>query len=302
MNVLIAEDDIISQQILAHHVGMAGFTYRVAENGRQALELFNEERADLVLTDVNMPEMDGFSVLRAIREQDDQAIVVIITGDSSIEMVENALNHGANNYLHKPIDKGVLTKLLHKYAHLVAERVADGRIERMITDHCFRISIDNQTDVTTRVAQVLVSECKVDFSDKERLDMTLGLDELLTNAIEHGNLRISQEEKEEAILKSDGLHQLHLRRAADPLHKNRRVSIEYHYVKGKYCEWVITDEGPGFDWKNIRNPLDDDGLFRPSGRGIFLSKIVFDELEYRGRGNVVCVRKNLTATQAGPEA
>jgi len=294
MNVLIAEDDPISQKLLVACVEAAGYSCRAAENGQKALELFNQERADLVLTDVHMPVMDGFSVLRTIREQDQQTIVIIITSEKSIEMVESALVHGANNYLQKPIDAGQLTKLLNKYARIVADRRAGGRIERMITDHSFRIVIENEVEVTTRVAQVLIDECKVDFSDTERLDIILGLDELLTNAIEHGNLGITQEEKEKAILQDDGLHKLHRTRADDPRRQRRRVSIEYIYQKGRFCEWVIMDEGNGFDWKKTRNPLEDASLYRPTGRGIFLSKIVFDKLEYRGRGNVVCVRKNLS--------
>ena len=57
------------------------------------------------------------------------------------------------------------------------------------------------------------------------------------------------------------------------------------------CEWVIIDEGDGFDWKSLPNPLNPENLAQPSGRGIFLARMQFDEVEFLGKGNRVRARK-----------
>ncbi|EKD81214.1 MAG: hypothetical protein ACD_39C01906G0001 [uncultured bacterium] len=73
---------------------------------------------------------------------------------------------------------------------------------------------------------------------------------------------------------------------------NRRVQIQFQ-MNAEMCEWVITDEGEGFDWKSVPDPNDPANLMCMHGRGILLARLNFDEVLFLGRGNQVILRKRL---------
>lgn len=293
MKVLIAEDNSTALNYLTAVIQRQGYQWLAAHDGVEALELFERERPDLVITDIQMPRMDGITLLQTIRETNTDVVVIIITGEGSAESATRALHAGANNYLQKPVSDKQLLQLLRKYAVLISERDAGHELERMVLERSLIMQIDNRIEATTRTAQYLLSQTKIDFSEKERLDLILGLDELLSNAIEHGNLGITQREKEDALYKPDGLRLIHEQRLSRSDLARRVVTIEYHGARGSFCEWIIRDEGAGFNWQDVPSPLAPETVYKPCGRGIFLSRMIFDHVEYRDRGNTVCVRKNL---------
>lgn len=293
MKLLIAEDEPLVRNYLVTMARMFGYECLEASNGREALALFETENPDVVLTDYQMPEMDGFAFLKEIREISQRAIVIVLTGEGSGDVAGRALQLGANNYLHKPVADKQLRHLLRQYAVVIAEQRTAHEIERMVATRTVRMVLDNQLENTTHVAQFLANELGRLLPEKECMDITLGLDELICNAIEHGNLGITQVEKEEAMSSSNGLAELHARRLADPRIAARRVTIDFTYLKDRYCEWIIADEGDGFDWEAVPSPLDDDALDKPCGRGIFMGRMLFDHFEYRGTGNVLCIRKTI---------
>jgi anti-sigma regulatory factor (Ser/Thr protein kinase) len=123
----------------------------------------------------------------------------------------------------------------------------------------------------------------------------LGLVEILTNAIEHGNLEIDFETKREALEGSnEDWHNLIKSRLEDEVFKDREVQIMFR-MNNEFCEWEVTDQGVGFDWKNLPDPNDPEMLLAANGRGIMLARLQFDELEYNEKGNHVRVRKYLAS-------
>ncbi|MCU7835408.1 MAG: response regulator transcription factor [gamma proteobacterium symbiont of Taylorina sp.] len=102
MKVLIAEDDLYIREGLAELLKQEGYQTLLAENGRQALDIYKEQGCSLVLLDIMMPEMDGFSVCKAIRKQDDNIPIVFITAKAEeIDQVVG-LELGADDYIMKP--------------------------------------------------------------------------------------------------------------------------------------------------------------------------------------------------------
>ena len=123
------------------------------------------------------------------------------------------------------------------------------------------------------------------FESEARANIEIGLSELVTNAIEHGNLDITFEEKSE-MLKTFSLEDLYSKRLKDKKLADRKVTVEYAFSPEK-CEWTITDEGNGFDPNAIPDPLAEENLESLHGRGIFFSRHLFDSVEYLGKGNIV---------------
>lgn len=121
------------------------------------------------------------------------------------------------------------------------------------------------------------------ISDNDRFNLQMALMELLTNALEHGNLEISYEDKTKWMSQGGDILQLIDARAAMPRFAERRIHITYEIGKAK-SKFTIADDGKGFDWKNLikRSPSTE-----LHGRGILLSESLVSSLSYNEKGNIV---------------
>jgi anti-sigma regulatory factor (Ser/Thr protein kinase) len=119
------------------------------------------------------------------------------------------------------------------------------------------------------------------------LGIRLGLNELIINAIEHGNLGISYQEKTELLTQGvDEYFELLRIRCENPEYQKKFVTIKFH-CQSDSARWEIIDAGTGFDWRNLQSPLDELTTGHPHGRGIFLARCQFNTLEFNEEGNKV---------------
>ena len=105
MHVLIVDDSRIMRQIVRRSLDKAGFAeLKVSEaaNGSEALDSFHRERPDLILSDWNMPEMDGMEFLQAVRGEDPKIPLGFNTTQSTSDLRKRALRYGAHFLLSKP--------------------------------------------------------------------------------------------------------------------------------------------------------------------------------------------------------
>jgi two-component system response regulator PilR (NtrC family) len=102
--LLIVDDEQGMRQLLSHVFGRAGHAVRSAENGARALELLRELPADLVVSDVRMPDMNGIELLRHVRELLPDAAVVLMTAFATVETAREAFKLGADDFIQKPFD------------------------------------------------------------------------------------------------------------------------------------------------------------------------------------------------------
>jgi CheY-like chemotaxis protein len=105
LRVLIAEDDAISALICSRALAAAGYEAIVAENGAAALRLLQSDSFDIVVADVLMPDMDGFSLVRSMRSDErlTRLPVLFLTGCSEHDMRTRGYRAGGDGYLVKPI-------------------------------------------------------------------------------------------------------------------------------------------------------------------------------------------------------
>jgi two-component system chemotaxis response regulator CheY len=115
MKVLVVDDSRAIRGIISKHLVALGFEVLEASGGVEALtQLKHLDPDDLVLLDWNMPEMDGFDVLRRIRTEReyDELRVMMVTTESEMNQVARALDAGANEYLMKPFNREALVEKL----------------------------------------------------------------------------------------------------------------------------------------------------------------------------------------------
>ncbi len=295
LRTLIVDDEPLVRRMLKRQLTRLECRVEQAADGREALACISGAVPDVVFTDIRMPVMDGLELLKVIRESYPQVIVVVITGARSLEVAAEALRLGAHNYLDKPFGFADIRRLIARYRPVVRRRMQRHECELLVRRRELHVELDTRIQLVPALAEFLVSDTEASLPESDRTGVLLGLMELIANGVEHGSLEIGAEAKAAALAEGgDALEQLHAARQAMPEYRDRKVVIAC-MADANQCEWLITDEGPGFDVEAVTHPLSSSGLLRPCGRGIFLSRLQFDELEYLGTGNQVRARKLLRA-------
>lgn len=112
--VLVVDDDKVLQSSVKEALEFHHFAVDVADNGKEALSSVYKTKYDLVVMDVNMPEMDGIEALTEIKKHDPSVIVIILTAYSNVTDAVKVVKEGAYNYLEKPITSDNLVSLIKR--------------------------------------------------------------------------------------------------------------------------------------------------------------------------------------------
>lgn len=115
MPVLIVEDDVDLREALTDTLELAGYRVASVEDGRAALDFLTENLVGMVISDVNMPRMDGHTLLKNVRKRYPTLPVLIMTAYGSIEKAVEAMHDGAVDYLVKPFEAEVLVHAVSRY-------------------------------------------------------------------------------------------------------------------------------------------------------------------------------------------
>lgn len=116
MRVMIVDDAVFMRVTIKKIVESEGFEIAAeAANGEEAVRLYKSEKPDLVLMDITMPEMNGLEALRLIREYDKNAEVIMISAMGQQQMVVQAIEYGAKNFIVKPFDEAKIRMVLSQY-------------------------------------------------------------------------------------------------------------------------------------------------------------------------------------------
>ncbi len=115
-SALVVDDSKAVRMILAKTLRELGYEVREAANGKEALELIENQKLSvgLVLADWNMPEVNGFELLKRLREKPEMAstAIVMVTTETEVDQMSAALEAGANEYIMKPFTKEILVQKL----------------------------------------------------------------------------------------------------------------------------------------------------------------------------------------------
>jgi two-component system chemotaxis response regulator CheY len=114
IKVLAIDDSRTIRELLQQALGNAGFDVETANDGVHGVEVFQDANADVVITDINMPRMDGFGVIDAIRagETNAKVPILVLTTESGAELKSRAREAGATGWIVKPFDdEGLISAL-----------------------------------------------------------------------------------------------------------------------------------------------------------------------------------------------
>ena len=112
--ILVVEDDNTIRELVEMILLHAGYQVATARDGREGLELLRRSRPDLVLLDIAMPGIDGLEVLKRIRQRGYSMAVLMMTANSSAQVVRDVMALGGNGYLLKPFEPEELVARVKK--------------------------------------------------------------------------------------------------------------------------------------------------------------------------------------------
>lgn len=289
LKILIIEDDFITRNYLRDLLKYSGYESLTARNVPEGLDLYLKNKPDMIICDVMLPGVSGLEFLQKIRLNDLETYILMIASRTSERIIVECFRQGASDFLKQPVlDSDVLPKV-----RKIAEKLENkGRKTNfgIVKTGSVNMVFPTEYDVVSRIADRVFDEFIPGFfSDYIETEVRVGLVELICNAVEHGNLEISFSEKKRCT--DDGtLDKLVCERLEDKRLSSRLVYVDFSYDEQE-CQWIISDEGNGFDYKNMSVPTLAENKDGFSGRGINISKALFDSIEYIGKGNIVKVKK-----------
>jgi CheY-like chemotaxis protein/anti-sigma regulatory factor (Ser/Thr protein kinase) len=292
--ILLIDDEQLVRDELGGLLEDEGYEVIRGADGEEGLELFRSESPDMVITDVRMPRRDGLSVALTIRQEEPGVPVAVITGHGNEAIAIEALRAGVTDFIKKPVH---LEDLIASLARMeAARRPAElaragmpGSV-RLLT-RAWTYELDNDLRAIPRFVDAMLEQCCKGIDRVAVMELSLALRELVFNAVEHGSLGLTYEEKT-AALEAGSLDDLLASRARAEPYRDRRVTVAARRGE-EALAFTITDQGRGFDWRALPDPSAVPDLFAIHGRGVLLSRLSVDSLTFNQAGNQVKVVKLL---------
>ncbi|MBM7585485.1 DNA-binding response OmpR family regulator [Bacillus pakistanensis] len=156
--ILIIEDDEKIARVIQLELEHEGYRVSIAHTGKAGLSILEKEEIDVVILDVMIPELNGMEVLRRIRQENNEIIVIMLTARGSIYDKVNGLDLGANDYMTKPFE---IEELLARIrTNLRFKSKSDSKIESSV-------HVINSITIHTNTREVFRKDCLIDLTPRE---------------------------------------------------------------------------------------------------------------------------------------
>jgi len=285
-NILAVDDEPINLSLIENFLDDDEYEVTSFESAVNALVFIKKNpNFDVILLDRMMPDLNGIEFLDKIKNIDNLKNIPVIMQTAAAErsQVIEGIDAGVYYYLTKPYDNKVLISLIKAAISDFSEKkkLSDeskqySKMLGFLTDGKFQF----KTLEECRIVSTYISSL---FPDPEK--MVLGISEMLINAVEHGNLGITYDEKSDLNNSGEWENEVIKRQNLDE-NKHKNVSVDYSKNENQII-LKIKDEGNGFDWKEYLE-ISPSRATDNHGRGIAMSKIMsFSDIKYNNIGNEV---------------
>lgn len=260
-----------------------------ADNGADALDMIQKHEPHVVLTDLQMPGMDGLALTRAIRKRFPAIPVVLMTAHGSEEVASEALRMGAASYVPKKLLSRDLAETIERMLDLADAQRQQESVLECLSESNQHFVLDNDASRINALIHYLRQDLSRFHIWDENVLMRIGvaLDEALANAVQHGNLEADSSLRDDGVDAYNAL--LDERRRTSP-YRDRRVHVIANLTRER-ARFVVRDEGKGFDPHTLPDPTDPANLERAHGRGLLLIRTFMDEVWHNDAGNEITMVK-----------
>ena len=263
--VLIVDDDEGVRNTLSAILKELRLTPVAVSDGVEAMKVINSQKIDLIITDLMMPNMDGFEFIQNSRQVNANIPIVVISGFAEVNNAVEALSLGAYNFITKPFTIREIENIIKRGLRLREFSLGTHRLTQGIKNTT-EIELPSFTHLLPSAALYIVRECQWRGIEDENVlgNISICVDELLNNALVHGN----------------GMDEL------------KKIKIKLVFNQKEF-RLSVEDEGDGFDYKKILSVFAGKDLDLPTKRGFFIVNYLMDEISFNEKGNIVTMVKRL---------
>lgn len=295
--ILLVDDSPVDLRLFTELLNQeADFEVFGCSDGEAALDAMATEMPDVVVTDMQMPVMDGVELVAQTRVHFPLVPVILITGHGSENLATDALRAGAAGYVPKSHSTDLLVATIKHVLELSATSQLDPRVSALTKQIQYELTLDNDETLIPGMLQLArqrVNEC-TECPPGTLLQLEVALEQALLNAIYHGNLEFNQHagidfdpasrQKEGKILNSK------------PPYCDRHVSVAMRVTPDE-VRFVVKDDGNGFDVREVSSLGLTHSLRGEFGQGLFLMWAFMDKVVFDKTGSSVTLVKRLGAPE-----
>lgn len=299
-HILIVDDDPTQAKEFGLLLEGAGCEVSHARDGGEALATLRRGLPDVVLTDLEMPGIDGLQLVKAIRHDYPALPVILMTAMGGDDAAVKVLRHGAASYVRKGNLAREIVRTVGSVLAVARSLPQQRQVLECLEGGQFNFVLGNDLAHVTAVLSYLQQVAAIfhPCDSAEQLRIGMALNEALVNAIQHGNLELSSDlrQEDEAIFRRLGDE----RRLQLP-YLNRRVRLIAALSRSE-AVYVIEDEGQGFNPSLVPDPTAPSQLKRIGGRGLLLIRAFMDHVEHNAKGNRITLRKDYSTPDCSAPA
>lgn len=284
--ILIVDDSTLDRRLVAGLL-KTGIDCSLLEatDGKHAIQQIETLVPDVILTDLQMPEMDGLELVERVRDEYPAIPVILMTAQGSEDIAALALKRGASSYVPKKRLAQDLIPTVRRILQASQQERTHSRLMHQLAECSQHFHLHNDPTLIAPLVRMIqeMLRCVPLGDEAERLRAGLAVEEALKNSLYHGNLEIGDCEHE-----GRSAEELATERTWMLPYCNRRIDLQIN-VSRTEAVFTIKDEGPGFDFSKYET--DEFDADDPRGRGIRLMRTFMDDIQFEDKGRQVVLRK-----------
>ncbi|NND99525.1 MAG: response regulator [Pirellulaceae bacterium] len=292
--VLLVEDSPTQAADIAALLEEAHHEVQHVLNGKLALLALEDDLLDVVVTDLQMPEMNGLQLVETIKKEFAHIPAILITSQASQDLATQALQRGAASYVPKEEMRSLLNDTIKDVLGVIRGDGSYAKLLARLTKNAYVFKLPNDGELiaplVNLIMQVVAGLETLGGTDLVRLGVAI--EQAVMNAMYRGNLELTKNEAPSPRAVSD--HPEKYPRVKERLttapYKDRLVYVEALATK-KAVRIVIRDEGKGFDTSITPDGADSQSMGSGMIRGLVLMTSFVDKVQFNDRGNEVTLVK-----------
>lgn len=291
--ILVVDDSAVDRRLLSGILEKRpDFRVETVANGAEAVAKVRESLPDVVVTDLNMPEMDGLQLVTALRNLHPQIPVILTTANGSESVAMEALEEGAANYVAKSQAAERLIACVDQVLQMLGIRSSYRKLSEAMTSAHFQYTLDGDPAVHQSLLELVqhLAQGMQLCDPTEQVRMSLALDEALRIAYYRGNLELTTAEFDALEMKQAAVvSKVNQRRVAAP-YADRRLHVDVQ-ITPQSATFQVRHEGPGLGDIALDDPHDPSAIKYSEKRGAVLMHLFMDDIQFAPNGGEITMTK-----------